>query len=206
MAYTAYFDGACWPTNPGLIASYGALIFHDGNRIWECAQVYSPPRDRPYQITNNVAEYCGLIAVLDYLLERDMNRETITVFGDSQMAIRQCFGTGKIFKKGRLYEHLAIDAKAKASLFESMTGEWIPRELNETADKLSKSVLPKQSLGELRQQAEPAAPGYDSDGHFWSDTKAGSKLVPQSQTLLGMVTAKQRAEAFLMWRSKRQEE
>jgi ribonuclease HI len=141
--FTAYFDGACGPTNPGGIVSYGAVIFESEKRIWECSEVYSPPEGREKETTNNIAEYLGFLAVLDYFLSRNLAEESILVRGDSDLVIQQCFGTMEIKKKGRLYEALAAEAKEKLTQFSRMTGRWIPRADNSIADELSKIGLKK---------------------------------------------------------------
>ena len=148
MTYRTYFDGACQPVNPGGTASYGAVIFDDDRRIWECSEIYSPPEGREHETTSNVAEYLGLLAVLNYFLERRMTGETIVIHGDSNLVIQQCFGTWKIKKKGRLYEGMALEAREKLREFADITGRWIPREENSIADQLSKAELKKKGIAQ----------------------------------------------------------
>jgi ribonuclease HI len=31
---TIYFDGLCYPKNPGGVAAYGYLVYRDGEPIW----------------------------------------------------------------------------------------------------------------------------------------------------------------------------
>jgi ribonuclease HI len=61
--YIAYFDGACEPINPGGTASYGALILQAGEPIWMSSEIFRPENGN--QTSNNLAEYSGLIAVLE---------------------------------------------------------------------------------------------------------------------------------------------
>lgn len=42
MSYICYFDGAYEPVNPGGTASYGAVIHHNKERVWECSEGYLP--------------------------------------------------------------------------------------------------------------------------------------------------------------------
>ena len=65
----AYFDGCCEPVNPGGTASYGAVIFKGAKRIWECSEVFYPTLGKEKETSNNVAEYCGFIAILEHLIE-----------------------------------------------------------------------------------------------------------------------------------------
>src|SRR5262245_7291390 len=66
--YTGYFDGSCWPRNPGGIAAYGAVLLREGQRIWECSALFEPQPGKERETSNNLAEYCGLIALLEQLL------------------------------------------------------------------------------------------------------------------------------------------
>ena len=137
-----YFDGCCEPKNPGGIASYGAVVYVDGVRIWECSKIFHPIPGRENETSNNVAEYLGFIAILEYLsLEnhRICEPSSITIFGDSNLVIQQMFGTWRI-KKG-FYVPLAIKAKKLLETFSRIEGRWIPREQNFIADELSKREL-----------------------------------------------------------------
>jgi ribonuclease HI len=144
--YRAFFDGACEPINPGGTASYGAIVYRRKRVIWECSAVYDPPEGRRRETTNNVAEYLGLHAVLDFFISKDLTSEDILVQGDSKLVIEQCFGNWKIHIKGRLYESLALQARKKRRLFTNLQANWIPREENTEADKLSKAELLKRNI------------------------------------------------------------
>ena len=63
----AFFDGCCEPTNPGGTASFGAVVFRDGVRVWECSRLFRPAKGRESETSNNVAEYGGFLAILDLL-------------------------------------------------------------------------------------------------------------------------------------------
>lgn len=142
--FEAYFDGACEPVNPGGTATYGAAIFQDGNRAWECAEVYCPEPGDERETSNNVAEYCGLLAVLRWFADQGLFEAQIIVYGDSKLVIEQMFGSWKI-KKG-VYVPLALAAQRLLRQFKSIKGRWIPREKNEIADKLSKSALVRKGV------------------------------------------------------------
>jgi len=133
----AYFDGCCEPANPGGTASYGAIILKNNKKIWECSKLFIPNKKR--ETSNNLAEYQGFIAILNYLLKNKWNKEEIMIYGDSKLVISQMFGNWGI-KKG-LYVESAKQAKAILSAFPKTNGEWIPRRKNSIADKLSKKKL-----------------------------------------------------------------
>src|SRR5215813_1284223 len=94
--YIAYFDGACEPVNPGGTAAYGAIILQEGHHIWECSELVYPEQGKDHETSNNVAEYCDLIAVLEHLLSLGAQQEPIMVYGDSQFVIQQMFGRWNI--------------------------------------------------------------------------------------------------------------
>jgi ribonuclease HI len=130
MTHIAYFDGACEPVNPGGTASYGAVIYKDDEKMWECSEVYGQGK----LMSNNVAEYAGLIAVLEWFIEQELCDAEIVVKGDSMLVINQMFGTWKI--KNGLYAPLANKASELLTRFTNTRGEWISRDLNDVADAL----------------------------------------------------------------------
>jgi ribonuclease HI len=94
--YIAYFDGAYETVHPEGRAAYGAIVIQEGRTIWECSKLLCPEQGNEYQTSNNVAEYYGLIAVLEYLINLGVQLEPIMVYGDSKMVIQQMFGAWKI--------------------------------------------------------------------------------------------------------------
>jgi hypothetical protein len=89
--YIAYFDGACEPINPGGTASYGAVILQAGEPIWMSSEIFRPENGN--QTSNNLAEYSGLIAVLEWFAEHRLFDAEIRVFGDSKLVINFAVGT-----------------------------------------------------------------------------------------------------------------
>jgi ribonuclease HI len=136
--YEAYFNGACGPVNPGGTATYGAAIFQDGNRVWECSEVFCPDPGHERKTTNNVAEYSGLLAYSIGSDQRLVDAEII-VYGDSKLGIEQMFGSWKISKGA--YVPMALAAEQMLRRFKNINGRWIPRSKNKIADKLSKAAL-----------------------------------------------------------------
>lgn len=99
---------------------------------------------RGKEMSNNVAEYAGFIAVLGWFAERDLFDADIRILGDSNLVIQQMFGRWRI-KKG-LYAPLAYRARELLAKFTKIRGEWIPRDLNDIADKLSKAALKRAGV------------------------------------------------------------
>lgn len=132
-----YFDGACEPHNPGGYMGIGVHIVNEdsGEIIYE----HSKSFDKHPTNTNNVAEYLALKNGLEWLLENYRNAK-ILVHGDSKLAINQMAGEWAI-RKGD-YVHIAKDClRNLVPFFNDIKFEWIPRELNQIADDLSKKKL-----------------------------------------------------------------
>ena len=147
----AYFDGACEPKNPGGTAAYGIVILNNGQRIFEASKLFIPQKGREHETSNNIGEYSGFKAILDYLIANDLTKSQIIVYGDSKLVIEQMFGTWKI--NSGYYVSIARTCKAMIKQFPYLTGKWIPREKNFLADELSKAVLRNAGV-EFRIQPE----------------------------------------------------
>lgn len=130
-----WYDGAVEPVNPGGHGSFGALIKVNGEKIWE-ASIYI---GHGPTISNNVAEYSGMIGVLEKLIELGLRERGILVRGDNMMTIMQMAGLWRA-KRG-LYIPYYLKCKDLVSRFPHIHFEWIPREQNGEADELSKQVL-----------------------------------------------------------------
>lgn len=131
-----YIDGVCEPFNPGGTAAYGLLVKQDEKiLISEGKIVGSGPK-----FSNNVAEYSGLIAFLEWYQNHygELGDHDITVYSDSKLLIFQMSGQWRV-KRG-----LYVPYHQKARQMIGMTPiyfKWIPREENAEADKLSKRPL-----------------------------------------------------------------
>jgi ribonuclease HI len=155
--YTAWFDGACGPVNPGGTATYGVMIRdQDGTiLVWEHGLV-----GEGSTMSNNVAEYAGVLQVLKYLSTRPPGR--ITIHGDSKLVISQLNGKWRM-RKG-LYLSTAIEAKALLAHLHHCGWEinlcWIPRAQNKECDALSKNachtaVTPNSTQQKVHKRRDP---------------------------------------------------
>ena len=91
MGLTAYVDGACRISNPGLAAS-SYVIYDEGCRELEAdAFVLSGLK------TNNFAEYTGLL----FLLNRAeaAGWKGVTIYSDSSLVVNQCVGGWSVSSK-----------------------------------------------------------------------------------------------------------
>ena len=130
MKIILYFDGACEPRNPGGLGSFGFVIYRDGNLIKKGYGVIG----RGKGITNNVAEYSGLKAAIQWLNEQDIY-DDIAVKGDSMLVIKQMAGRWRI--KSETSKKFVPQIK-KLLGNRSVKYQWVPRENNTEADGLSR--------------------------------------------------------------------
>lgn len=141
--YTLYFDGSCGPKNPGGTAAFGFTLSHFDTEIARAnATVGTGP-----EMSNNVAEYAGLYNGLEaFLFEifgKSARATTLQVRGDSQLVINQMSGRWKA-KSGLYYpwyEKTAELCKRIRKLGVKISFDWVPRELNQECDTLSKAYL-----------------------------------------------------------------
>jgi ribonuclease HI len=141
---TIYFDGLCKPKNPGGVATYGYVIYKDGEKVKSgCGVVGSGAG-----MTNNVAEYSALKHAMEWV-SRNSVKDEIVIKGDSQLVIHQMNGTWQIKS--------ATSKKFVPEIRRLMEGRkprfvWIPREQNAEADQLS-NVAYSQSGGKSPDSA-----------------------------------------------------
>jgi ribonuclease HI len=140
--YLAWFDGACEPVNPGGTASFGVVVKDDDGTVLlkEHGLV-----GKGNAMSNNVAEYAGVLHILKYLSSRPPGRATI--HGDSNLVINQLSGRWRI-RKG-LYLSIATESK---ELLARLSGPgwqinlcWIPRAHNSECDALSRTDAPRHA-------------------------------------------------------------
>ena len=127
-----HFDGSCDP-NPGGVCTYGFVI-RRGEAVVHRESGTAAPRGPG--ATNNVAEYTGCLRALEWLSANGVP-EPILVRGDSELAIKQLNGAYRV--KSPLLQPLHARIRALVRDFPSVRFEWIPRERNAEADRLSKA-------------------------------------------------------------------
>ncbi len=133
--WTLFFDGACEPINPGGHSTYGWCLYSPDGKLFRADHGYLCTGNGS---TNNAAEYAALEACLKFLQAEKM-RIPLVCKGDSMLIVmqvsRQWGGKQEHLLRARDRVHALLDEVAsKWSIW------WIPREMNEEADKLSKSV------------------------------------------------------------------
>jgi probable phosphoglycerate mutase len=125
----AYTDGGA-RGNPGP-AGYGVRIEHpDGTLIEEFAESIGTA-------TNNVAEYRGLIAALEWA--RAHGTQSVHVRSDSLLLVQQMLGRYKVKNEGLQVLH--TQARRLAGQFGKVTFEHVRRESNRHADRLANVAM-----------------------------------------------------------------
>jgi probable phosphoglycerate mutase len=124
-ACVAYIDGGA-RGNPGP-AGYGVHI-EDGD-----GEVVAELHGALGVATNNVAEYNGLLAALQWA--RDHGCRRLHVRADSELLVKQMRGEYRVKHPG--LQPLAARARLLVAGLERVTFEHIPREKNTHADRLS---------------------------------------------------------------------
>ena len=122
---TAYFDGGA-RSNPGP-AGYGVYIVDDAGTV--LAELSGSLGNT----TNNIAEYNGLIAALQWAVDRDMTQ--LAIKGDSLLIIEQMRGNYKVKNEG--LKPLHMKARLLVMQIGNVTFEHVRREHNKDADRLS---------------------------------------------------------------------
>lgn len=129
MKATLFFDGACYP-NPGVMGIGAVVDGPDG--------VLAQISERlPGQGTNNVAEYTAVIRGMELALE--LGVEDLAIRGDSNLVVQQLLGKFRV-REPRLRPLLAR-VQELAGEFQTIDVQWLPREQNKRADKLSYEAL-----------------------------------------------------------------
>jgi len=122
---TAYFDGGA-RSNPGP-AGYGVYIVDDEGKV--LAELHGSLGVS----TNNIAEYRGLIAALQWAVDHEVT--SLTVKGDSLLIIEQMRGNYKVKNEG--LKPLHMQARMLVMQVGDVRFEHVRREFNKDADRLS---------------------------------------------------------------------
>lgn len=146
--YVANIDGGS-RGNPGPAAYAVVLRDPNGKIILELAKQFG--RD-----TNNVAEYYGLLAALDYASTHGIT--ALRIRSDSELLVRQMQGTYKV--KSEDLKPLYERASKLSRQFKYFAIEHVRRELNREADALANAAMDQAASGrgEIRREAPATGP------------------------------------------------
>jgi ribonuclease HI len=126
-----WIDGLCEPINPCGTACIGYVIKKDNVTISQGCDVIGKGEG----MTNNVAEYTALIYALKEVKRLRLENEFLTIRSDSQLLVNQM--NRKWAVKAPLIIPLYKTAKDLVIGLNYQI-EWIPREENEEADRLTR--------------------------------------------------------------------
>ncbi|MCL8208932.1 MAG: ribonuclease HI family protein [Actinomycetia bacterium] len=127
--WIVYSDGAS-RGNPGP-AGYGAVVENRTSGTKATVNGYLGIA------TNNVAEYRGLLAALDYALAHGGG--SVEARADSELMVRQL--TGRYQVKNPTLQALHRQVLDRLARFERWTVRHVPREQNREADRLANAAI-----------------------------------------------------------------
>jgi ribonuclease HI len=164
--YILRFDG-CSKGNPGP-GGAGAVIYKDGQEIWSTSEFLGK------KITNNVAEYNGLlIGFRNAILKGIIN---LHIEGDSLLVIKQMKGEYKV-SSSHLYDYYE-KAKNFEKQFASVSYEHILRNSNKRADELA-----NQSLNNYRNNIVNVCIDNNSSGVYMENDLHDFITVPNNSPI-----------------------
>lgn len=140
-----YFDGACEPINPGGTASYGWLVKRDNEILKKEGKIIGSGQG----MTNNVAEYTGLMRALEALPKLGIKKGKIKIYGDSNLVcnhVSKKWGWNKqktnwVPHKDKPHLKELLDKVLTLLENYNYNIEWISQARNKEADYLSRNIL-----------------------------------------------------------------
>lgn len=129
FAAIANIDGGA-RGNPGP-AAYGVVIRNPKGEVLEELGQYLGIQ------TNNIAEYSGLLAALEYAERKKI--QSLKILSDSELLVRQMRGQYRV--KNPALKQLFDRAQAITRTLQKFSIEHVPRESNKDADRLVNQVL-----------------------------------------------------------------
>ncbi len=123
-----FCDGSCEPTNPGGYACW-AWVTRDGKSDYGCIGYGDG-------MTNNVAEYQAVVKALRWVKKNNIHKAAIKT--DSKLVVEQSNGNWRV--RAEHLQATAAEVKTLLKLTQS-TIQWLPRELNQKADELTKKAF-----------------------------------------------------------------
>lgn len=145
--YTLYFDGSCGPTNPGGTAAYGYALYQHGEILGSGTGIIGCGSG----MSNNLAEFMAVAHGLDefnsykyarFNIGRSIRDAIINVRGDSRLVINVMSKKWRARSDKLYYPGFeAADERVRRLRRNgiSISFDWIPRELNQECDRLSKA-------------------------------------------------------------------
>jgi ribonuclease HI len=178
-AHTFHIDGGS-RGNPGP-ASYGVVIRDAKGEIIDKLKKYIG------RATNNVAEYYGLIAALDYAQAHAIR--ALHIQSDSELMVKQMRGQYKV--KSEDLRPLFERAKKMSATFETFRIEHVYREHNALADALANEALDETSgIAMPPASAKPSAASSSAALNAAAKNKGGAAPAEKSSAAAASPAAK----------------
>src|SRR5271165_3272370 len=159
--YQANIDGGS-RGNPGA-AAYGVVIRNAKGEVIARLKKYIG------RSTNNVAEYFGLIAALDYAENHGIR--ALHVLSDSELLVKQMRGRYKV--RSEDLRPLFERAKKMSQSFEAFRIDHVYREQNSEADALANQAMDETSRGATSSAATEKPAAKDATMRFTARCKNG---------------------------------
>jgi ribonuclease HI len=150
-AYRANIDGGS-RGNPGP-AAYGVVIRDAKGEVVAKLKKYIG------RMTNNVAEYYGLIAALDYVQSKGI--KALRIESDSELLVKQMRGQYKV--RSPELQPLFERARKMSQALESFRIDHVYREQNREADALANEAMDEVEGGAPKSVKSAAAPAPKSE-------------------------------------------
>jgi ribonuclease HI len=171
--HTAHCDGGS-RGNPGP-AGFGAVIQDPSGQVVASLSEFLGRQ------TNNVAEYSGLLAVLDWALLNGIRR--LRVLSDSELMVRQMKGRYKVASPA--LRPLWEKARRRVAQLEQFDIRHTLREGNQEADRLANEAMDR---GSAAGSAKPSAPPAGKPANpSKSGDSGGSSRLPRPGFIPGVV-------------------
>jgi len=167
-AHRANIDGGS-RGNPGP-AAYGVII-RDGR-----GEIVAKLKKYIGRMTNNVAEYYGLIAAMDYAQAHSIRG--LRIESDSELLVKQMRGQYKV--KSEDLRPLFERAQKMSKTFDSFRIEHVYREQNREADALANEALDETEGGKPKLPA-PAKSASSAKSETSAKSESGAKSESSSK-------------------------
>ena len=139
-----YFDGAS-KYNPKGPAGCGWVIYQMNKNGGDCNKIARGRRYLGYNISNNQAEYKGLEAALDYVIESGITCDGLYIRGDSQIVINQLDGLYKVRSPKIVSYNMACVLKLQQVNKTFVKYTHVIRNRNRVADALANDAIANES-------------------------------------------------------------
>lgn len=169
----AHSDGGA-RGNPGP-AGYGVVIKDESGKTVAALSEYLGHQ------TNNFAEYQGLIAALEYAIQK--GPKALKLISDSELLVRQIKGIYKV--KNAVLQDLHARAKELIAQLDWFSIGHALREHNQEADRLANQAMDKGMGRTSVERAPSPATARSTGAHAAAD--ASSARVPTQQEFEGIV-------------------